>query len=418
MARTRTRQERLAAPAGQDDALARVLADLEARVEELADAGARELLDEIPAYQAQADPEFRKDVRGHVLLHYQTVIDSFSAQRPVAREDLLFIRSYAARRMDRISIADFIHAFHAAQHVLWNAVVALAIDDESRKAVLGLVTKIARYFDVATTHAAEVYVEAQELHAAAAERVRRDLLEDLLAGKAPAPGPRLDALRAAGLDLAGACLVIVAVPTVALDDDNALRGSAAALARATRRAVQPLTVVRSGEIVVVTPAPAGGPAALAKRVEDAQRRLAERHVPLAVGMSTVHDRLEGVASAYREAVSARDRLLPNAGVVALPVMTTFDYLTVYTDGTAQRLIPPAIERFVREDLERGGTLVATLCEYAAADLNAKLAAERLHIHVNTAHYRLARIAERTGCDLRRVSDVIELLIASRLAGKA
>jgi sugar diacid utilization regulator len=38
--------------------------------------------------------------------------------------------------------------------------------------------------------------------------------------------------------------------------------------------------------------------------------------------------------------------------------------------------------------------------------------------VNTAHYRLAKIAERTDCDLRRVSDLIEILIAARLADAA
>jgi transposase len=32
------------------------------------------------------------------------------------------------------------------------------------------------------------------------------------------------------------------------------------------------------------------------------------------------------------------------------------------------------------------------------------AAERLHLHVNTAYYRLERIAERTGCDLRRLAE--------------
>lgn len=52
--------------------------------------------------------------------------------------------------------------------------------------------------------------------------------------------------------------------------------------------------------------------------------------------------------------------------------------------------------------------------YAAADLNAKAAAEELLIHVNTAHHRLGRIAEKTGCDLRRLSDAIDLLIAIRL----
>jgi sugar diacid utilization regulator len=60
-------------------------------------------------------------------------------------------------------------------------------------------------------------------------------------------------------------------------------------------------------------------------------------------------------------------------------------------------------------------LTATLREYVSSDLNAKRAADKLHIHANTAHYRLARIAERTGCDLRRVDDLVEILIAARLA---
>jgi DNA-binding PucR family transcriptional regulator len=60
-------------------------------------------------------------------------------------------------------------------------------------------------------------------------------------------------------------------------------------------------------------------------------------------------------------------------------------------------------------------LITTLRAYVACDLNARRAAEGLHIHVNTAHYRLGRIAERTGCDLRRVGDLIEILIAARLA---
>jgi sugar diacid utilization regulator len=85
------------------------------------------------------------------------------------------------------------------------------------------------------------------------------------------------------------------------------------------------------------------------------------------------------------------------------------------DAVARRMIAPEIERFVAEDRARGGPLIRTLIAYAEADLNAKAAAEELLIHVNTAHHRLGRIAERTGCDLRRVSDLIELLIAARLA---
>jgi DNA-binding PucR family transcriptional regulator len=62
-------------------------------------------------------------------------------------------------------------------------------------------------------------------------------------------------------------------------------------------------------------------------------------------------------------------------------------------------------------------LANTLREYVAADLNAKSAAQRLGIHVNTAHYRLGRIAEKTGCDLRKLDDVVDLLVATQLAAR-
>jgi DNA-binding PucR family transcriptional regulator len=37
------------------------------------------------------------------------------------------------------------------------------------------------------------------------------------------------------------------------------------------------------------------------------------------------------------------------------------------------------------------------------------------VHPNTARYRLGKIEERTGCDLRRVADVMDLLIAVSLS---
>jgi hypothetical protein len=410
-----TRQETPQPSARETEAAAGIVARLRGQVEQLADDALREIFAGIPAYETSVDPGLVRDVREHIREHYEVVLDSLERGQAVTRDDLLFVRKHAAQRVGRISVADFIHAFQVGQHVLLDASIALAADDASRRAVLSLVTLIARYFDVAIAHAADVYLEAEQLLASTGERLRRDLLEDLLAGTPPPPGPRLDAARAAGLDQRSACLVIAALPTNPLEDPHALRAAATALARAVRQPIQPLTVVRHDEIVVVAPAPAGDAEALSESLAQTQRRLAERNVPLAVGMSTVYNGLAAVGDAYREAVAARDRLLPNPGVVALPAMTMFDYLTMHADGTARRMVPPAIERFVSEDLAGGGALLATLEAYAAADLNAKQAAQRLHIHVNTAHYRLAKIAERTGCDLRQVSDVIELLIATKLA---
>jgi sugar diacid utilization regulator len=123
--------------------------------------------------------------------------------------------------------------------------------------------------------------------------------------------------------------------------------------------------------------------------------------------------LDQIADAYREAELARASLDPAPGVVALTGMSAFDYLTLRRDSTASRLIPDPIQEFVADDASHGGVLIATLRAYVACDLNARRAAEQLHIHVNTAHYRLGKIAERTGCDLHRFADLVEILIAAR-----
>jgi DNA-binding PucR family transcriptional regulator len=131
-------------------------------------------------------------------------------------------------------------------------------------------------------------------------------------------------------------------------------------------------------------------------------------------VSTVRDGLGTIPAAYREASAARERV-GGGGVLSLPTLTAFDYLTLAGGETARHLISDAVWEFVERDLAEGGALSETLLAYVGADLNAKAASERLHMHVNTAHYRLGKIAERTGCDLRSVSDVLELLIAINLA---
>jgi sugar diacid utilization regulator len=245
--------------------------------------------------------------------------------------------------------------------------------------------------------------------------VRRDLLEDLLAGREPAPGPRLTAARAAGLDPGGPCLLIAAVPVAPPDDEFALRSAASALARAAGGVLRPLTVVRQDEIVIVRSLGGQDPRKLTEPIGRARQELAGAGVGLAIGISTAFETTAGLPDAYGEACTAIESLGPGGGVIALPDLSAFEYLTLRSDATARRLVAPAVRRFVEEDAAGGGALTDTLLAYAAANLNAKVAAERLYIHVNTAHHRLARIEERTGCHLRDLADVQELLIAIRLA---
>jgi hypothetical protein len=386
---------------------------LEERLDELTGTATELIFAEVPSYRA-SDGSQRPDVHAHVRSHLDATLRAFGDGRPVTREQLLFLRRHAARRIGHIPIADFVNAFYVGERVLWEAALELAVDDESRRAALAFATHLPRYFEVATTHAAEVYLEAEEQLAATGERIRRDLLEDLFAGVPIDAGSRLEAARAAGLKPGSRCVVISATTTAPGDDEQLLRSAAASLARACGGALAPLTVVRHGEIDLVVPVAEDSVGALQERLANAQRRLESGGVPLAIGISTVVAGLEQVADAYREAETARHALGPTPGILALPGMTAFDYLTLGHDPTAGRLIAPAIRQFVFEDARQGGVLIKTLREYLACDLNARRAAAQLHIHVNTAHYRLGRIAERTGCDLHRVADLIEILIAARL----
>jgi DNA-binding PucR family transcriptional regulator len=174
-------------------------------------------------------------------------------------------------------------------------------------------------------------------------------------------------------------------------------------------------VVRQDEIVIVRSLGAGQDVrALTEPVARAQRDLATAGLELAIGVSTAFESTDGLPAAYREACGAIESLGLGGGVLALPDLSAFEYLTLRGDATALRLLPPAVRSFVEDDAAGGGALIGTLLAYAAANLNAKVAAERLYVHVNTAHHRLSRIEEKTGCDLRDLADVQELLIAIKL----
>ncbi len=223
-------------------------------------------------------------------------------------------------------------------------------------------------------------------------------------------------LRAAGLEPGRSLLVVSAAPVEPVRDDLTLSDAAAVLRQARGQGARGLAVVRQDEIVAILPATRSRAAAVVADLRRACAELERLRLRLAVGVSTVHAALPEVPEAYTEARVARDGLGAEPGVLALPLLTSFDYLVLRDDETARRLIRPEVIRFVQEDAATGGALIATLVEYASCDLNAKTAAKRLHLHVNTAYYRLERIAERTGCDLRSLGDVVELLIAVRLLG--
>jgi hypothetical protein len=393
-------------------------AALEARRDELISASLEAIRSRMRAYR-QADPALLEDVRRHIGAHHDLLCAVLRRGRPAAPREFAFVGRHAALRARRgIALGDFLEAFRTYHNVVWDAVLGASRDSrEAAGAALEAARTVIRHIDLATTEASAAYLEAQQLLLADGDRVRRDLLEDLLANRAPATAAGLAAAREAGLTGDARCVLVAAVATIAPDDEGVLRRGANVLAAAIRRRSPPLAVTRHGEIVLVKALAPGERPSLVEPLEKARKQVASEGLTLAVGVSSVQDGVATLGDAYREASLALRRVAEAGGVLSLPDLSAFEYLTLHGDAVARRLIPPEIERFVVEDREQGGILTRTLLAYAAADLNAKAAAEQLLIHVNTAHYRLGRIAEKTGCDLRRLSDVIDLLIAVRLIGE-
>jgi hypothetical protein len=398
--------------AEQADAKAGLAAAVRASLPEMIAAAVDAIWSQVPAYASSADSQLRENVAAHVADIFEVFLASLAEDRPPRRADFAFTRQQASRRISQgISLADYLQAFRIGQLTLWQGVLAAARDDQhAREAALLLVERIMHVIELGSTVAAEAYVEAQQYQVAEHDRLRRDLIEDLLAYRTTFAGPKRSILRAAGLGPETRLLVTSATLTGEASQHQMLSAAATAIAGAGRGTG--LAAQRQNEIVGVIPL---SHADVPKVVAGLQRASAGQ-VRLAIGVSTVHNGLREVPQAYAEAQVARDALGTADGVLALPLLSAFDYLVLREAQTAQRLIRPQVERFVTEDLAAGRTLITTLVAYAEADLNAKVAAERLHLHVNTAYYRLDKIAERTGYDLRRLADVVELVIAVRLLG--
>src|SRR5207302_9646731 len=75
-----------------------------------------------------------------------------------------------------------------------------------------------------------------------------------------------------------------------------------------------------------------------ERLRNAQGKLAEQGLRVAIGLSTVHAGLAAVPEAYREASWAREQAEHRGGVLELPAMSAIEYLTQSGDETARRLL--------------------------------------------------------------------------------
>lgn len=401
-----------------DDPLVHALVEkVRARLDQTVAASVERTWEQVPAYAASPDGGLREDVRAHVDAVFRAVLTTMEEGRQAVVTDFPITADQAARRVRQgISLADFLRAFRVNQVRLWESVLAAATDRRSKDVALGLATQVMQVIEVGSSIAAESYLAAQQAQLIEGDRLRRDLVEDVLAGRDLTPGPKADLARALGLEPSSSVLVVSAVAADATAAPR-LRDAMTAVSGVLGATQGGVAVLRQDEMVALAISGKGTVSRIITGVEKIQRRLEREGFGLVVGLSTSHDNLASAPRAYAEAILARDALQGTPGLLALPTMKTFDYLLLRDDPTLRRLVRPELRRFVEDDQARGGTLIDTFRAYVDSNLNAKETAATMHLHPNSAYYRLERIGERTGLDLRAFSDVLELAIAiSVLAG--
>lgn len=381
------------------------------RRRELASEIVRLVKREIPDYQSPPGEALE-----HIAEHITLLASMLRGER-VGPEDFAFIKPHATRRAaDGVPLPTFLHAFRLGIRVLWDTVIAdTGADLTARAGALSAASPFLESLNASSTQAAAAYLVAQQSLTAEGMGARRDLLEQLLAGR-PLGSRRMHALAAeAGLQEDARCAVIVATYGGPLPPEpEPARAAIGQLVRAAASTTRPLNVARHDELVIIRALRKGELERLSRSVQAAQTQLAERGMAVRIGVSTEYEGLPMIPAAYAEARRAAEAIGPAGGFVSLSQLRPIDYLASHADDVAARLVPQAISVFIAEDLARDGSLIDTVLAYADSDMNLARTAERLHIHVNTARYRLSRIAERTGCAPRSLGDVLDLVLAIKM----
>src|SRR5712691_1381695 len=233
------------------DAKAALSAAIRSALPEMITAAVDAIWSQVPAYASSTDSQLRENATAHVAAVFEVFLVGLTEDRPPRRSDFAFTRQQASRRIgQRISLADYLQAFRVGQLTLWRGVLdAAQTDPQAREAALLLVERIMHVIELGSTVAAEAYVEAQQHQLAEHDRLRRDLIEDLLAYRTTFAGPKRSILRAAGLGPETRLIVASATPTG--DAQQTLSAAATAIAgvgRGTGLAAQ-----RQNEIVGVIP---------------------------------------------------------------------------------------------------------------------------------------------------------------------
>lgn len=241
------------------------------------------------------------------------------------------------------------------------------------------------------------------------ERLSGDLIADLMRPDGIAqPAALLDRAAALGPDLREPHSLVLVTPT-AIGRTNALLGRC----RDCIPAGMPSVIgVHDDAVVVLLPA-AVDPVAVLGRLHSSAGGLAARDEPVTVIGRPVED-ISGYLAAHRIATGVT-RLRSGSGPGIVDVRSIGSAALLLAHGSPPRDLKRFADRVLHGLLdsrdERSRELIHTLRVWLANGCSASRTAESLVVHINTAAYRLRRIAELLDCDLGNTDTRLDLHLA-------
>ncbi|MFE7129670.1 helix-turn-helix domain-containing protein [Streptomyces sp. NPDC057638] len=274
----------------------------------------------------------------------------------------------------------------------------------------------------------------------AEQRVRGELLDDLLDAPDRAPGLVRERARRVGADLDAPHAVLAAHIGQAEHTEHTQHAEHAESAESTEHAASTdgsqgrrlwsaashlaatsrgLAAARDGGAVLLLPlAPGESTTALARRT--AADLTASLRVPVTVGASAVvaspAARAHAVGDGYAEALRCLEalRLLGRAGEGTAAGELGFLGLLLADGRDVEGFVRGTIGPVLAYDERRGTRLVATLQAYFATGMSPLRTKDVLHVHVNTVAQRIDRVGQLLGRDWQSPGRALEIQLALRL----
>jgi len=398
-----------------DASTRRLLDRLERRIEENSDAVAAAVAADAGAFGPIRDPLLPGELRELARSSWVAFIAiARSGQQPAANKFGMARERAVQRAREMVPLPALVRSYLIGLRSMLAAVVNESRElGDSATAAIDLITQLVDFHIASMSAMIQAFDETVQGERADRDAEHLELLDELIT-QGPGLTPEL-ARRVAGLNILGDRDQVVAVAKVTAprssDPGNlARRWAIEHIVRAAGRVPGRVLVVTRAQDVVAVLDHSGDKSANAILQETRRSLAAQQTATLMAGIGTPFADARDLSRSYAAARRALRHTTADRAILTDPHdISLFEDLAVSAEGAASDLIP-ARTTAALEDPD----MMLTLTAFVETNLSVAETARKLVLHQNSVRYRLRKIAELTGRDPRNITDLLELIAASRV----